>query len=37
MNILLGDLSAKEGKEDILNQQLGMKVYTKLVMGVESE
>jgi hypothetical protein len=26
--ILLGDFNAKEGREDILNRQLGMKVLT---------
>jgi hypothetical protein len=35
MKILLGDFSAKVGKEDILNRQLGMKVYMKLVMVME--
>jgi exonuclease III len=30
MKILLGDFNAKLGKEDILNRQVGMKVYTKL-------
>jgi exonuclease III len=35
MKILLGDFNAKVGKEDILNRQLGMKVYTKLVMIME--
>jgi hypothetical protein len=35
MKILLGDISAKVGKEDFLNRQLGMKVYTKLVMITE--
>jgi hypothetical protein len=33
--ILLGDFSAKVGRGDFLNRQLGMKVYTKLVMIVE--
>jgi hypothetical protein len=37
MNILLGDFNAKVGKEDILNRQLGMEVYTKLVMIMESD
>jgi hypothetical protein len=32
MKILLGDVSAKVDREDFLNRQLGMKVYTKLVM-----
>jgi hypothetical protein len=35
MNILLGYFIAKVGREDILNQQLEMKVYTKLVMELE--
>jgi exonuclease III len=35
--ILLGDLNAKVGRGDILNRQLGMKVYTKLVMIMELE
>jgi hypothetical protein len=35
MKFLLGDLSAKVGREDILNRQLGMTVYTKLVMIME--
>jgi hypothetical protein len=37
MKILLGDLNAKVGREDMLNRQLGMKVYTKLVMIMELE
>jgi exonuclease III len=32
MKILLGDFNAKVGRQDMLNRQLGMKVYTKLVM-----
>jgi exonuclease III len=35
MKILLGDFNTKEGREDILNRQLGMKVYTKLVIIME--
>jgi hypothetical protein len=35
--ILLEDFSVKEGKEDIFKSQLGMKVYTKLVMIMELE
>jgi hypothetical protein len=35
MKILLGDLNAKVGNEDILNRKLGMKVCTKLVMIME--
>jgi hypothetical protein len=34
---LLGDLNAKVGREDILNRQFGMKVYTKSVMIMELE
>jgi hypothetical protein len=37
MKILLGDFSAKVGKEDILNRQLGTKVYTKLGIVMELE
>jgi exonuclease III len=37
MKILLGDLNAKVGREDIFNRQLGMKVYTKSVMIMELE
>jgi hypothetical protein len=37
MKILLGDFNAKIGRKDILNRQLGMKVYTKLVMTMELE
>jgi hypothetical protein len=37
MKILLGDFNAKVGREDISNQQLGMRVYTKLVMITEIE
>jgi hypothetical protein len=33
--ILLGNCSAKVGTEDNLYQQLGIKVYTKLVMIME--
>jgi hypothetical protein len=36
INILFGDFNAKAGREDILNRQFGMKVYTKLVMMMES-
>jgi hypothetical protein len=35
--ILLEDVNSKEGKEDIFKPQLGMKVYTKLVMIMELE
>jgi hypothetical protein len=35
MNILLQEFNAKVGREDILNRQFGLKVYTKLVMIVE--
>jgi hypothetical protein len=37
MKILLGDFNAKESREYILNQRLGMKVYTELVMIMELE
>jgi hypothetical protein len=37
MKMLLGDFNAKVGKEDILNRQLGMKIYTKLLMTMELE
>jgi exonuclease III len=37
MKILLGDFNAKVGREDFLNRQLGMKVYTKLVMIMEND
>jgi hypothetical protein len=37
MKTLLEDFSAKVGKEGILSQQLGMKVYMKLVMIMELE
>jgi hypothetical protein len=35
MKILLGNFNAKLGRVDILNRQLGMKVYTKLVRTIE--
>jgi hypothetical protein len=35
MKIMLGNLNAKVGREDILNRRLGMKVCTKLVMIME--
>jgi hypothetical protein len=35
MKMLLGDFIAKVGTEDFLNKQLGMKVYTKLIMIME--
>jgi hypothetical protein len=37
VKILLRDCNAKVGREDIFKQQLGMKVYTKLVMINELE
>jgi exonuclease III len=37
MKVLLGDLNAKVGREDVLNRQLGMKIYTKSVMIMELE
>jgi hypothetical protein len=35
MNILLGHFNAKVGREEILNRQLVMKIYTKLVIIME--
>jgi predicted TIM-barrel fold metal-dependent hydrolase len=35
MKILLGHFNAKVGREDILNRQLKMKVYIKLVVIME--
>jgi hypothetical protein len=35
IKILLGNFNAKLGREDFLNQQLGMKVYIKCVMIME--
>jgi hypothetical protein len=35
MKVLLGDFIAKVGREDFLKRQLGMEVYTKLVMIME--
>jgi hypothetical protein len=32
VKILLGDLNVKFGREDFLNQQLGMRVYIRMVM-----
>jgi hypothetical protein len=32
MKILLGDFNAKVGRENILNQQLGMRVCIRIVM-----
>jgi hypothetical protein len=37
MKFLLGISNAKVGKKDNLNRRLGMKVYTKIVMIMESE
>jgi hypothetical protein len=37
MKILLGDFNAKVGREDISNLLLGMRVYTQLVMIMESK
>jgi hypothetical protein len=37
MKILIGDFNAKVRKEDIFNQQLGMRVYMKLEMILELE
>jgi hypothetical protein len=33
--ILLGDFSAKVGKEEVFKKQLGRIVYTKLIMIME--
>jgi hypothetical protein len=35
--ILLGNLNAKVGREDFLTRQLGIKIFTKLVMIMELE
>jgi hypothetical protein len=35
IKILLGNFSAKLDRKDFLNRQLGIKVYTKLVMIME--
>ena len=35
MKILLGDFNAKVGRENISNQQLGMRVYIRIVMIME--
>jgi exonuclease III len=35
--ILLGDFNAKVGRKEISNRQLGMNVYTKLVMEMEMD
>jgi hypothetical protein len=35
MKILLGDFNVKVARKTFLNRQLGMKVYTKLVMIME--
>jgi hypothetical protein len=32
MKVSLGDFSDKVGRENFLNQQLGMKVFTKLMI-----
>jgi hypothetical protein len=37
MKILLGEFNAKVGRKTFLNRQLGMKVYTKLVMIMETD
>jgi hypothetical protein len=37
MKILLGGFKAKGGKEDILDRQLGIKIYTKLVITIDLE
>jgi hypothetical protein len=37
MKILLGDFSSKIARKSFLCQQLGMKVYMRLVMAMELE
>jgi hypothetical protein len=37
MKILLGEFNAKVGSEIFLNQQEGMRVYTKLLIIIELE
>jgi hypothetical protein len=37
MEIFVGDFSAKVGREDILNRQLGFESLTKLVVMMELE
>jgi hypothetical protein len=37
MKMLLGNLNAKEGREDSFNKHLGMRVYTNLVTKMELE
>jgi hypothetical protein len=37
MKIVLGDFNAKVGREDFQTNYMGMRVYTKLVMIMESE
>jgi hypothetical protein len=36
MNNLLAEFNAKLGKEDILGREMRMRIYTKLVMIMES-
>jgi hypothetical protein len=37
MKMLLGDFNAKIGREAFSNQQLGMRIYMKLVMIMDVE
>jgi hypothetical protein len=37
MKIVLGDINVKWGKRIFLNQQLGMRVYIRIVMIMELE
>jgi hypothetical protein len=37
MKVLIGYFNAKVGRKTFLNRQLGMKVYTKLLMTMELE
>jgi hypothetical protein len=37
MKIVLGYFRARNGREEILNRQLGMKINTKLVMIINLE
>jgi hypothetical protein len=37
MKMLLRDFNAKVGRKTFLNRQLGMKVYTNLIMIMELE
>jgi hypothetical protein len=37
MKMLLGDFNAEVGREDVLNRQLVIKVYIKLLMIMDLE